>query len=110
MIEASLEGEKLKVACSSDMYAIGVILWELLSLRKPYADFIGQFADVRVMMRMLEGHRPNMDLIPPAVRAVVPGACQAVQMCLAHNRSRRPTAAALRAVLEGSKLLLPKHM
>lgn len=97
---------------ASDVYALGIVLWQLMSRRKPYLDAdsicriaAGGFGDTPMgcanrRAMLLEGHRPSMkaDTIdahtPPAFKALV-------QACWATNPRARPSADAVVAALIG---------
>ncbi|MAG35169.1 MAG: hypothetical protein CL878_02825 [Dehalococcoidia bacterium] len=77
------------LSSSSDLYSLGVILYEILSGRVPFA------ADTPMATALAHIHRP-----PPAVRALAPGMPQAADTVLAKALAkpapdRYPTGAAL---------------
>ena len=74
---------------AADMYAYGVILWELFALQKPLKDLSG-FALVSVV---LGGQR---DPIPPDVAPDLRGI---ITQCWNVDRNRRPSATAVRLLL-----------
>jgi serine/threonine-protein kinase len=84
------------VGPATDLYAVGVILFELLAGRRPFeAD-----SSVALMMRHLQEPPPRLGDVAPDLRAL-PALESIVQRCLAKDPAARPSsAAALRAELE----------
>ncbi|XVU22155.1 serine/threonine-protein kinase [Actinoplanes sp. CA-054009] len=84
MAPEAIQGE----ACpASDVYAVGVVLYELITGSTPYA---GE------PLAVLRGHLDEQPVCPPGV---APAAWELIAWCLAKDPARRPAAAELGAAL-----------
>ncbi|GLI70119.1 hypothetical protein VaNZ11_014925 [Volvox africanus] len=89
-----------KLDQSVDIYAFGIVMWEVLTRQPPYAEFAPDFEGLPA--RVIEGLRPRFPThCPAAYRALAQG-------CWCRDPARRPTAAAvvncLQHLLEGGNL------
>ncbi|GLC65752.1 hypothetical protein PLESTF_000336200 [Pleodorina starrii] len=86
-----------KLDQSVDIYAFGIVMWEVFTRKPPYAEFAPEFEGLAA--RVLAGLRPRFPShCPPAYRALA-------QACWCRDAARRPTAASvvncLQQMLEG---------
>jgi len=75
-------GKKLPYNLSADVYSIGIMLWQIITMETPFRGFNAQMHRERVIAN---GHRPAIPLKWP------PALSQLVQRCWASNLSSRPT-------------------
>lgn len=79
----------------SDLYGLGVLLWEALSDTRPYGDDIALLVD--------PSSRPALRELRPEIPAAM-AAC--VERCIDHDPERRPdSAASVAAILRGERSL-----
>ncbi|GIL87352.1 hypothetical protein Vretifemale_15427 [Volvox reticuliferus] len=81
-----------KLDQSVDIYAFGIVMWEVFTRKPPYAEFAPDFEDLPI--RVVEGLRPRFPShCPPHFRALA-------QACWAGDAAQRPTAAAVVTCLQ----------
>ena len=103
---AAYQGKPVDVDARADLYALGVILYELLTRRQPFDKHSGPLEDVIPQM-VKDRLRP-----PPSARALNPDISPAVdsilRRCLAPNPARRyQTARQLQEDLDRQRLHQP---
>jgi serine/threonine protein kinase/Tfp pilus assembly protein PilF len=86
------QGKRRSVDARSDLYSLGVILYELLTGRLPFENEQGQLAEV--LPRMVKSRRGRIRPLRPLNKAVTPAVQSIVQCCLDANRERRYQSAA----------------
>ena len=83
---------------ASDVYALGVLLWECLARALPYADVASiRNPAAQLPSLVLNGRRPTLELLPEDTPAAVRALIEA---CWVAEPAARPTAAAVAAALE----------
>jgi serine/threonine protein kinase len=72
-----------KYSCkSSDVYSFGILLWELMSLERPFPEF-DQPNQLQKAVS-IDGHRPNLSSMPERVAALI-------RSCWQSNHDARPS-------------------
>ena len=73
------------------MFSFGCVLWELLSLREPWAELGG--AAFQIMSKIIY-ERAHLRLadIPDEVRESVPGVMRMLEACFSYDAAARPSA------------------
>lgn len=88
-----------EVSSASDMYSLGCVLWELLSLREPWLEFNG--AAFRIMSAVINDRQSlSIAQIPEDVRDQLPRVIDALKLCLAYDPADRPKAVDMYDVLD----------
>ena len=89
------------VSPASDMYSFGCVLWELLSLKEPWAELDG--AVFRIMSKVIQD-RAVLDCseIAPNIRKQLPNVIAAIQTCFSYDPAQRPRAVQMWDVLEAA--------
>ncbi|GIL44158.1 hypothetical protein Vafri_1687 [Volvox africanus] len=89
-----------KLDQSVDIYAFGIVMWEVFTRKPPYAEFSPDFEGLQA--RVIEGLRPRFPTHCPAAYRTL------AQACWCRDPARRPTAASvvscLQHLLEGGTL------
>jgi serine/threonine protein kinase len=89
------------VSPASDMFSFGCVLWELLSLKEPWAELGG--AAFQIMSKIIyERKALSVDDIPASVRASIPGVIAVLKRCFSFEPAERPSAVHVHEVLENA--------
>lgn len=87
------------VSPASDMFSFGCVLWELLSMREPWAELGG--AAFQIMTKIVhEKTSLQVEDIAEDVRAQVPNVIEELHKCFSFDPSKRPTAVHVYEVLD----------
>lgn len=88
-----LRGEPFTEKC--DIWSFGVVLWELLERRRPYAD-----AEVPHFLLMIRVGRGDLRLSPVDPDNATPGLAALMQRCFSEDPDQRPSFLELLSLLE----------
>ena len=88
-----------QVSPASDMFSFGCVLWELLSLKEPWAELGGQAFQI---MSKLINDKKSLQVadIPEHIRAQIPDAIASLEACFSYEPAGRPSAMAMYDVLD----------
>jgi hypothetical protein len=90
MSPESLFGEE--ISDKSDMYSFGMCMYEMLSGMMPYQNFPSELPPVTVAIKISQGSRPDVDLIPPEISSSLAPLVELMQRCWDNDISNRPSA------------------
>src|SRR5688572_10461628 len=79
--------QRQKYTKASDIYSFGMIMWELMTSRKPFWD---QNHDTGLIIKICDGYRPQIVTNAPK------GYIELMQRCLNSDPNKRPSASELR--------------
>jgi serine/threonine protein kinase len=96
---------KNQVSPASDMFSFGCVLWELLSMKEPWAELSGNA--FQVMSKIIyEKEHLQIEDIPTEVRDRVPGVIEVLELCFSYEPALRPAAELVYDVLAAAIELL----
>jgi serine/threonine protein kinase len=96
---------KNQVSPASDMFSFGCVLWELLSMKEPWAELSGNA--FQVMSKIIyEKEHLQIEDIPTEVRDRVPGVIEVLELCFSYEPALRPAAERVYDVLAAAIELL----
>jgi serine/threonine protein kinase len=84
MLVQVLRGEPYSEKC--DIWSFGVVLWELIHRKRPYAD-----CDVPIFLLMMNLGNGSLQLPPVSEKESTPGLSHLVDRCLAPAAAERPS-------------------
>jgi serine/threonine protein kinase len=88
-----------QVSPATDMFSFGCVLWELLSMKEPWAELGGQA--FQIMSKIIyEKKSLRAADIPDEVRSIVPKVMAVLEQCFSFDPTGRPTAEAAYDVLD----------
>jgi hypothetical protein len=81
------------------MFSFGCVLWELLSMREPWAELGG--AAFPIMSKLIYDKKAlSVDDVPKGVRDAVPRVIDELRQCFSFDPAARPSAVHVHEVLE----------
>lgn len=87
------------VSPASDMFSLGCVLWELLSMKEPWAELSG--ATFQIMSKIVHDKKSlRVEDIPEEVRERVPQVIEELRKCFSFEPQKRPTAVHVYEVLD----------
>lgn len=93
-----IAGEGAKYTAKSDVYSMGIILWEIAARCPPYNDFEGNV--FRLMIRIVEGMRPTIENLEFPNDSLRCDYIELMVMCWDRNSNKRPTFETIKQHLE----------
>lgn len=90
MAPEQIESAKIRqnaATFQSDVYSLGVMLYEMLALRRPFPDYDGEFGDV--INRMIQDRRQSRPALREVNPLVSPAVASIVDHCLQADPNRR---------------------
>ena len=88
-----------QVSPASDMFSFGCVLWELLSMKEPWAELHG--ATFQIMSKIChEKASLRVEDIPEDVRGMVSNVIAELRKCLSFDPEQRPSAEHVYGVLD----------
>jgi hypothetical protein len=83
------------------MFSFGCVLWELLSLKEPWAELSGNA--FQVMHKIVyEKQHLRIEDVPRDVHENVPGVIEVLELCFSYDPSLRPAAERVYEVLDAA--------
>lgn len=87
------------VSPASDMFSLGCVLWELLSMKEPWAELGG--ATFQIMSKIVHEQKSlRVEDISEQVREQVPLVIEELRKCFSFDPQKRPTAVHVYEVLD----------
>ena len=85
----------------TDMYAFGLLAWQVLTQKRPFSDIT---SEAMLVSKVHKNHRPDLNKLPPETSKEV---IDMIQSCWDGNREKRKTANECVIILEKAYKFLP---